>query len=332
MKSVRESKTSLPEGSPEALAAAEKDKALSARVKKLMVLKSRADKLSEARDYAENAESYIQSLRDSNHPVIALRDWQDKGLLPKDMKWEHFSAIQERMMDPRCGVVPKPADMRTEAEVQADRRTYMIMSKASGSGAAGLGRELAAKDARWQAEKPEYERRLAECEKMNDICEEAVNKINAASEGREQVSERDLKLAFAQVYEIAVTGHLEGTSEALLGSQEATVKNHETHRLAIKKARMQVEGHAKPVSKYDFKESDDYTVLRRYEDIRCNIRKNGEIRTVSLVDPDYTVSGILRKEARERDVDTRTAGHDFSGLECDVFDASAQDDFGPDGP
>ena len=311
---AREKASELQAGSPEWTDAWEKVKSLAARVDCLTELKDRAATLAEQRDCAGKADAYLQELQDNRNPVLDLRKWKEQKLLPDDIPWEYFVKIQDRLQNPRCGTVPVPADMRTDAQVQSDRRQFMIMSKAGSSSAAALGRELAAKDARWQAEKPEYERRLAECERMNDICEDAVNKIRAASEDKGSVPELDLRIAFAQLYEISVTGHLEGTSESLLGSQEATVKNYEAHRGAIKKDK-----------RYTFVESDDYRALKRYENARCGVtNRNGELVPASLVNADWTMSKILADEARKSGAQQDDAPmRDTSDMVLDVSDEQA---------
>lgn len=147
--------------------------------------------------------------------------------LRDDMTLHMFIAVNERYKRPRQNRVEDPVDYRTERQLWLEQQEFIGREIREDPTVRNAIFNARMRNARWAQEKPEYARRLVECEKINDLAEILAGTIRKARREPGSVSKDAEKFAFLQFEEIATTGHLRGFSEVFLGSQKITVRNYE---------------------------------------------------------------------------------------------------------
>lgn len=158
-----------------------------------------------------------------------LKKQQAAGRMPAFFTTDMMIAISYRMSNPRSSSVPVPVDYRSAEQLKWEQMQFEAQSDRQDTYVYDAIAEANARNRRWEREKPEYERRVKEAEVINNICAAAVEKLSAPPAVKAKMAPREIQKATQQLQEIALTGHLRGVSEALLGSQAETCKNYETY-------------------------------------------------------------------------------------------------------
>ena len=235
----------------------------------------------------------------------------DAGRISKSMSLEQYTLFQDRLSNPRSSVVERPRDFMDDKILRREKARVQGMYTRKDPHAVDASLSLDARILRWDAEKDAYGRRLFEAERMNDICDDALRILSDKT-----LPSDERRTAYNNIYEIATTGHLRGVSEALLGNQEATIRNYDYHVEQDVLA-------GKPVYA-----SLDLDTLRKFENRRTAAEERERFRSRDAYDGSSGVPDCgNRGRAQEK---AKPYRHDVSGLDIGVKPAEPSSSAGFD--